>query len=482
MKSILSCLNARLLIFALAIVICLVSCDDDDPPLPDNFVNFESQQLGIGSDKNAGTIHISLSREANAETQITLSAELSDLTYGTDFTTDPALNGNTLTIPVPVGETQVSFTLTKTEEVILDGDETIQFTITSAGSGLIVGDRPEIVVSFSEIIATQATMDPNVGGAAQPNRVFIDLSANRQTVVNRGDWDLGFYTEDGQFRVILNSSSYMLARVLEVSDLNDVTAADTTGWGAQLSTDAIFGAITQDPVPAWASDAIQWIDAPSGDMSLTAIAEISATASENKVYIVNRGKNPDGTERGWKKIRVLRNGENYSLQHADIDASTFSTVEITRDDDYLFNYVKFETGVVNIEPEKDEWDIAFTVFTNSTPIGPGASVPYVFNDVVIQNRYETETAEVLVASAGSYEEFTVNDLASLTYSTSQINIGSKWRSGGGPGSGPALREDRFYIIKDSDSNVYKLKFTALTQGGERGRPQIQFELLQADVE
>ncbi|HZI24943.1 MAG TPA: HmuY family protein, partial [Chryseolinea sp.] len=59
----------------------------------------------------------------------------------------------------------------------------------------------------------------------------------------------------------------------------------------------------------------------------------------------------------------------------------------------------------------------------------------------------------------------------------QINIGSKWRSGGGPNSGPALKEDRFYLIKDSSANIYKLKFTALTQNGERGRPQIQFALI-----
>jgi hypothetical protein len=104
-------------------------------------------------------------------------------------------------------------------------------------------------------------------------------------------------------------------------------------------------------------------------------------------------------------------------------------------------------------------------------------VPYVFNDIVIQNRYLTETAELLVANAGAYEDFDENDLNAVTFGTSQVNIGSKWRSGGGPGSGPALREDRFFLIKDSDGNIYKLKFTALTQNGERGRPQIQFSLI-----
>jgi len=33
------------------------------------------------------------------------------------------------------------------------------------------------------------------------------------------------------------------------------------------------------------------------------------------------------------------------------------------------------------------------------------------------------------------------------------------------------------VIKDGSDNYYKLKFTALMQGGERGKPQIAYELL-----
>jgi hypothetical protein len=460
------------------IITCLSSCDDDDPPLPDNVANFESDQLGIDSEESSATIHINLTREAPSATEITLTSVLAGLTYDTDFTTEPAMNGSSLVVLIPAGATQVSFNIVKKEGIVLDGDESATFTISNVSGGLVIGDRPRIVISFSEIVANQATIDPNVGGALQPSKVFIDLSANRQTVVNRSDWDLGFYTEDGEFRAILNASSSMMARLIDTDDLNSVTATDTAGWGVQLSTDAVFAAITTDPVPAWTSDASKWIDAPSGDMSTTAIAEISATDSDNKVYIVNRGKNADGSPRGWKKVRILRSATGYTIEHADIGATTFSTIEVTNDDDYLFNYINFETGPVGIEPEKDKWDIAFTVFTNTTPVGPGLVVPYVFNDVVIQNRYSTETAELLIADAGTYDEFDAADLAAVTFSSSQINIGAKWRSGGGPGSGPALREDRFYLVKDSDDNVYKLKFTALSQNGERGRPQIQFALIQ----
>ncbi|WP_276370507.1 HmuY family protein [Chryseolinea sp. H1M3-3] len=462
---------------AMIIFAVLSACDDEDPPLPDNVVQFESKALAFDADENTMTVNVSLSRAVNQDTDITILTTFTGLTYDEEVSTLPESSDNSLTVTIPKGASQGSFDIAKKEGVLLDGDETISFVVSNVGAGLVLGHRSTLVISFSEILAVQGSMDPNVGGQLQPNKVFIDLSASRQTSFNRGDWDLAFYAAEGHFDVLLNSSSSMMARALDKADLNAVTAADTIGWSLQLSTDAVFAAITADPVPAWVSNAAAWIDAPSGDMTATAIAEISMDAVQNKVYIVNRGKNPDGTQRGWKKMRVLRNGNNYTLQHADITSTSFTTVEITRDTDYLFNFVKFESGAVEIEPKKDKWDIAFTVFTNTTPAGPGLVVPYVFNDVVIQNRYATETAEILVSNGGSYDDFDESDLANVTFSTSQVNIGSKWRSGGGPGSGPALKEDRFYLVKDADGNIYKLKFTALTQNGERGRPKIHYSLI-----
>lgn len=464
-------------LFGLAALVFLGSCDED-PPLPDNRVEFESDALGMSPDEETIPLSIRLSREASVDAEITLEATLTAITYGVEFETQPAMEGNILVLPVTKGQTEVTVEVVKKEGVLLDGDEQILFAITGAGSDLVIGERKELLLSFSEILAEEGVMDPNVGGQSQPNVVFVDLSANRQTTVVRSGWDLGFYTADGEFRVVLNASASMMARALNKTDLNAVTAADTTGWGAQLSTDAVFAAITSGGAPpAWVSEATRWIDDPSGDMSGTAIAEVSASADNNRVYIINRGKNPDGSPRGWKKIRVLRNGDGYTLQHADIGATTFASVEVTRDNTYLFNYIHFETGPVAVEPQKDRWDIAFTVFTNTAAFGPGLTVPYVYNDIVIQNRYETGTAELLTATAGSYDAFGEDDLANVTFESNQLTIGANWRSGGGPGAGPALKDDRFYVIKDADGNVYKLKFTALTQNGERGRPQFQFALI-----
>lgn len=461
---------AKLLTMSFFSLSLLSGCGDDDPPLPDNLVNFQSSALSITEDEEALEVVITFSRAVDvASASVTVELTAENTAYGDEFTTTPAASANTITLSAAEGDEQVKFTVTKTEGALFDGDEVITFAISTVDEALVVGATKELKLSFAEIIAAEGVMDINGGGATYPNKVFIDLSANRQTAVNRNNWDLGFYT-GADFRVILNSSVTMFARPLEKTSLAEVTSADTVGFAAALS------------INAFSTAAFAWFDDPSGKLDGTAIAEVSATASENAVYIINRGEAPaatagaPGAPRGWKKIKISRTENGYLLQHADIDAPTFEEIEIEKDDTYQFVYAHFDDGVVSVEPAADRWDIAWTGFMNSTNFG-GGPIPYYFQDIVIQNTAGVETSQIRT-TAKSYDSFTLADLPSLEFSSVATNIGATWRVTGGPGgSQPAVYEDRFYVIKDAAGNYYKLKFTALMQGGERGKPQIAYELL-----
>ena len=462
-------------VFLSAFVIGLSSCEEE-LKLPDNTIQFESGQLGFASNETELTININFSRATSNEGAIEITAEPTGVEYGAQFTTEPAMVGNKLTIPVAAGATGISFKIIKPGGVVFLGDEQIKFLLSTNVEGLVIDGNSELLLTFAELIATSGAIDINGGGANYPNKVFIDFSANRQAAVDRTTWDLGF-SSGGDFRAVLNSSNGMMAMALDKTDLNAVTAADTIGMGAMLSHDAVFAAINLPTPPSWVPDAINWIDDPSGDLAKTAIAGVSATASENKVYIVNRGSGP-GTPSvplGWKKIRIIRNGTGYTLQYADIAATTFSEVQVTKDTDHSFQYVSFATGVVEAEPATARWDIAWTGFSNATNFGAGP-VPYYFQDFILQNTAGVETAQVLTADI-AYEDFTEANLGGTTFSDARTNIGSSWRSGGGPGGGPSLKTDRFYVVKDADDNYYKVRFTALTIGGERGKPKLEYDIV-----
>lgn len=324
-----------------------------------------------------------------------------------------------------------------------------------------------------------AIINADVGGSTQPNQVFIDLSTESQTAIARNSWDLGFYN-GSEFRVILNNATSALAIALEKTDITAVSATDTIGLGKQLDIDAIFGAL-QGPPPAWLGDASSWLDQPDGNLSGTAIAAISETAESNPVYILNRGKNPDGSQRGWSKVRVLRSTNGYTLQHAPINATTFTELNIIKNSDFNFSYASVDNGTVSVEPGANSWDLAFTTFTNLLPIGPTTSIPYLFKDFVIQNRNGVELATVAVEASLTYDSFSFSEIAEQTFTTDISSIGSGWRTVAQPGSPTptGVREDIFYVLKDAAGNHYKLRFTRMLnpETGERGFPQLQYDLL-----
>ena len=325
-----------------------------------------------------------------------------------------------------------------------------------------------------------AVIAPAVGGPDQPNQVFVDLSTEETYVVERNGWDLGFYS-GSEFRVIINNPTSAFARAIDKTDLTTVTAEDTVGMGAQLDINAIFGALMSPQPPEWLGEATTWMDAPNGDISQTAIAAVSATESENQVYILNRGNNPDGSNRGWVKLRVLQNGNGYTLRYAEIAAESYQEIDITKDDAYDFVTINLDNAAEVSLPRKNDWDIMFSVWTNVIPFSATTSIPYAYKDYIVSNVDRIEVAVVEVTADVTYENFDFTGVGSLEFSTDYNAIGSGWRTTGAPGSdqGPGVVDTQFYVIKDTGDNYYKLQFTRLVDpvSGERGNAQFQYDLL-----
>ncbi|MBK7678583.1 MAG: HmuY family protein [Chitinophagaceae bacterium] len=457
----------KAILASFSLLLLTTGCRKRDALEADNLVNFETTSQGINATETNITIKIELVRPTDRDIPVTINLSEQGVVYATDYTTVPATTAGKLQLIIPAGSNEMSFTLSKVNGVLFDGDEKLLFDIYSSGAPVFIGNKKRLTLDFGELVATNSSLTVNGGGVLYPNKVFIDLSANRATAVNRNSWDLGFYTGADDFRVILNSSSAMMAKQLTKNDLTQVTAADTIGF----STEVAFNQFAPTTI------SLPYIDYPNGDLSRTAIAAISTTAADNKVYIVNRGLAPGSpaASRGWKKIRIIRNATGgYTLQHADIAATTFQEITISKEDASYFKYISFENGTVAVEPEKMKWDIAWTFFSNVTNFGTG-EVPYLFQDIVLLNR-NVQAAKVMTATK-AFADFTEADLAGQTFATAQTAIGADWRSGGGPGAAPAVRTDRYYIIKDGTNNYYKIRFTSLTQNGERGYPSFELVLI-----
>lgn len=308
------------------------------------------------------------------------------------------------------------------------------------------------------------------GGATYPNTVFINLRATTQTPVARESWDLAFST-GSEFKVLINGSTGAMASATGKTEINAVGATEIA---AAEATGELVLSFTN-------LEGILHVDDPAAPLSNPVIEAISATEAENEVYLLSRGSS--GVDaKAWKKIRIIRSGQGYTLQHADADATTFTSVNIAKESDLSFVYFSFEDGVVSVEPKKNEWDIAWTAGTSSTayPQATNGVLAYFFQDLVYHNIYGGSAAVQVEEATLPYADLAETDIPSLTFNTdNRLTIGSNWRGGGGPSSAPAVKTEVYYVIKDADGNVYKLRFLSLTKDGERGKPSFEYELLVA---
>lgn len=334
-------------------------------------------------------------------------------------------------------------------------------------------------------------LQPSVGGPNQPNQVFVDLSTGKIESVNRATWDLGF-SSGSDFRVTINGSLKMAVKKLETSDItlvqqSDVSVAIGAGMNVVLSSKGF-------------ADNPTGVLAGTGAGIGTAIAEVSAIDADNKVYLINLGLavsavkpsvgsvEVDGAARGWKKVRILRSGNGYKIQYADLASTTFTEKIISKDAAFNFTFFSLTSGnPVSIEPQKTKWDLKFTTFTNYTMSLDADQKPvestYGFSDFIVSNmKGGVQAYQVLIATGGAYADFTKAKVDEANFKislTDQRVIGSSWRVSGGPGGVlPSIRTDRFYVVKDSEGNYYKVKFLTMTNtAGERGNVSFEYALL-----
>lgn len=327
-----------------------------------------------------------------------------------------------------------------------------------------------------------ARVDPNVGGATQPNQVWFDFGTDTEIVTKRTDWDIALYS-GSEFKVVLNSSIMMAAgKIPNATNIDAVTEASVATLKNQVQV--------ADFNPA----NVAFIDDVKGDFpaGYTAIEEIKANEADNAVYLVNMGKDiytgtvptgavtTGGDSRGWMKVQIVRTATGYKVKYAELNSSAHQELSISKNTAYNYNFVSLKNNKeLFIQPEKKKWDICFTVFTN-TIVGAGS---YIYADFVTINNVGGAAAyEVIVPSTSSgveaYTNFKSSDVDQSKFiHNDQRIIGANWRNPVGT-NGLEVYGDRFYVIKDAEGFYFKLRFTRLTStAGERGRPQFEYKPL-----
>lgn len=467
-----------LLIISLATGV--ISCKKSDPPAPDNTINFEASKQGLEASATETVVKINLAMASSVAVPVTVNLTNAGLSYGVEYTTEPSAANNTLSLTIPAGGTSVSFKVKKVANAVINGTETIDFTISSAGNPIVLGTTVKTQLSFSSITSEGSTLTlkglvgTETSGSSALNSVYVDLSSNSMVNINRTSWVLGF-SSGTDFRVKLNNTNGTSAiKLAGKVDLNSVKATDVV-----LDDLAI-------KLGATGAKSFANIDNVDGDVTKDIIAGVSATDADNPVYIVN----PSGGSHSavlsldnLLKIRVLRKGNGYTLQYAKLKETTFKTLDITKDAANNFVFIAFDdtAKVVNVEPSKAKWDFVWTwsIYYGKDSANPQDNTliyPYGYSDVVFMNNLGGVQAAEVLTSKITFANFKESDIAGTSLKAERNIIGSEWRSTV-PATG--ARADRFYVIKDASGNVYKLRFISMgsNDGGKRGEPVLEYVLV-----
>lgn len=495
-------MNKFFLICNLLIVGVLLSCSsDDDGDVAQEFVvAFENPSVSFTTEETAKEIKLSFSRAAPQDGTATLTYTATNAAYGTHFTTDPDGQEGTIAIPLTAGSNQATFTFNKLQNPIEGTEMSVSFKLSALSNpNSSIQGNTELEVQFTESAALGGTMSPESGGSTYPNQVFIDLSSQTQTVVKRDAWELAFYS-GAEDRILLNPALRVSAAKLEqFNDLTSVTSATTFDPPLEITRFDLFTQTYIDevvPTVEAYKEGVKvsytmyepYVDTMDGKLEGTAFDEVSENDQENKVYLFYMGTevptepaepgsvNTGTEDRGWYKVRVLKQGDAYVLRYAPLDATDYKEIEIPKDE--RLNAVAFSMTtdkIVSVEPEKNNWDLNISgVF--ATEIGT------TYTDYVLHNTLSgVGLYEVIIEDgAPSYADFTEADIdESLLNFEDRSLVGSNWRSTTGPStSTPVAKDDRYYILKDGEENYYKIRFTALlNESGERGYPSFEYSLL-----
>lgn len=464
----------------LSILFLLNACSDDEGTIINIFgAAFDTTSLNLDESENY-TISLVFNKPASENGTITISYEVENALYNTDFNTLPIENEtNKIVISFSENEVETSFEFHKLQNAIQGQNKIVNFKIDAiTHSNSQISGNTETQISFNEIASLGTSLEPSIGGPNENNSVYIDLSSESEKVIQRDVWDLGFYAGN-DFKVMLNATIGMAAGELNTIDIDAVNSSNSEVQNIQSL--ALISTNDGSNVP--------YFDSSDGDINGMVISEIFEDDNLNKVYLINLGfelsnetpetgtANISGDLKGWKKIRIVRSADDYIMQYADLDATSHQQVTISKDNNYNFTFFNFDTNAtVIVEPNKGLWDLHFTPHSKEFLFGGGSAGFIFFSDMVVTN---TKNNVSVYLVDGEYDGFQLNDVDNTLFSLDHSTIGSSWRS---VFSGTVVAE-RFYILKDTEDNVYKIEFTALLGTdtdnlGERGFPKFRYELLE----
>ncbi len=268
---------------------------------------------------------------------------------------------------------------------------------------------------------------------------------------SRFEYDLVFDCQDNKFNIWLNGAKLMQAIRTNKTDFDAVVPKDTLTGNKRVEFS--YGIPDSAALGTWGN----------------------YPNSNKEVYLVQLGVNNQGVSLGYRKLQILDYTTGYNIKYSLLDGSGVREAFIPKDNNrqYVF-YSLTDHLVKNLEPEKDQWDLVFTMYSTYFY---KEKLAYIVNGVLTNT---TRSQAYLIDSTSSFERITKQQVDMSEFNNPKRDgIGYEWKAydlNGGTNS-YAVNTKYNYIIK-SDNRLFKLRMLDFYgTDGSRGYPKFEYQEL-----
>jgi hypothetical protein len=163
----------------------LTIIDNDRPS-----ISFEETEVSVAEGSGKYNVKLRLSKALSSSRSVVISLLNSDsLFYGEDYHAEPAPrpDGNIL-LTIPANKTEVSFGIMPKKDRLREGEETVTFTISSAASGINIGDPSTLNVHVIDVTPCLPLFVVNPNPTNGPINIWTPAN-NEDSIVNGALFD-----------------------------------------------------------------------------------------------------------------------------------------------------------------------------------------------------------------------------------------------------------------------------------------------------
>jgi len=293
------------------------------------------------------------------------------------------------------------------------------------------------IFAISMAVQSQSSISMGPGYA---DDIYYDMHDGVVGIVERSDWDIGFFTGPETYGIITNGGSGIELYAYPYGDTSAWMSIDTNGMSASWP-------VLYNGEDSWQNGAFNRNSTGYPDYGWGVYSDITQDVVGDSIFVI---KLMDGScKKLWIKQK-LSSENKYIFRYADLDNS-YEKVKTLDNNVYAsmnFSYFDFQSGsFFDREPNTEDWDILFTKYQAMIPQGVPFPVVGVLNNVGV--------------TANSFHPVTLdfNDWSSQPLDASRTVVGYNWKWFDMGGMQWNLEDSLLFFIQALDANIYKLYFT-----------------------